>query len=496
MKNLPSLLQNSREILQISQISFIMGIFMLFSGIKTSMADNIITAGTTLKVSPGTSLVSTGAVIIKSGATLDNSGTLVLKSNLVNENTTQNSLGSGLVEFSGTSSQSVTGMNTIEDLTLNNTGGATNSGETRVNGILTLTAGKITLGGNNLLLGPLATVAGTPSASAMIVATGSGQLRKEFPSGFTGSFAFPVGDANGVAQYSPVTLIFTSGNFLSGNYAGVSLANEKYPDPAITGNYLDRYWTITQSGISNFTCDAVFQYLASDVNGTENLISCTKVDPEPWVTYALTNATMHLLTASGIGSFSSFTGVKSTTPPSNQELANITIPDGITNCYDATQVLTVAGNGTTFIVETNGSVTLVAGERISILPGAEVFSGGYLHGYITTTGSYCGSTMNPLVTNLIKDEKELSTLVEEPTNRLFKIYPNPTTDFVIIEFDPLSAPSMARVAIYNVSGKQILQQTLNNETNHRFSLTAQPVGIYVIKVVADNRVEIAKVVKK
>jgi len=496
MKNLTGLFKTIREISQISQISFIMGIFMLFPGINTSMADNIITAGTTLKIASGTSLVSTGGITIKNGATLDNSGSLVLKGNLTNENAAPNSLGTGLVELSGTTNQVITGMNTIGDLTLNNTAGATNSGETEVTGILTLTAGTIALGSNNLLLGPLATVAGTPSSATMVVATGSGQLRKEFPSGFAGSFTFPVGDATGVAQYSPVTLIFTSGVFPSENYAGISLANEKYPDPVITGNYLDRYWTITQSGIGDFTCDAVFQYLASDVNGTENLISCTKVNPLPWTTYALADAALHQLTAIGIGSFSVFTGVKSTTPPANQELANITIPDGIANCYDATQALTVAGNGTTFIVEPNGSVTLVAGERISILPGATVLYGGYLHADITTTGTYCGSSMNPLVTNLVNEEKELTTFVEEPTNRWFKIYPNPATDYVVVEFDPLSAPSLTRVAIYNVNGKPILQQTLYNENNHRFSLTAQPVGIYVVKVVAGNRVEIAKIVKK
>lgn len=474
------------------------GFFILATGLSAIRAENTITTGTISKILPGATLVSVGSMVIKSGAVLDNSGRLILKNNLVNENSTANSLGSGLVEFSGTTNQSISGPNIIHNLTVNNTSGVTFNGESRVNGTLTLTAGKVILGSHNLMMGPIANIAGTPSPAAMIVVTSNGQLRKEFPSGFTGPFTFPVGDATGTDQYSPVTLVFTSGDFSSGNnYVGVNLANEKYPDPNITGNYLNRYWTISSSGISSFICNATFQYLAADVTGTETLISCTKVSPWPWTTYALTDAATHLLSAGGIVSFnSSFTGIKSTTPPANQDLVNITIPSGVTNCYDATDVLTIAGNGNFFIVENNASVTLIAGNKISILPGAQVFSGGYLHGYITTNSSYCGTIFNPLVTNPVSENNELATRIEAVTNPLFKIYPNPTSDIVILEFTQPVSPSMAWVAIYDMNGKQVLQQSLSGETKHQFSLLAQPVGIYVIQVRSDNRMEIAKIVKK
>jgi hypothetical protein len=472
------------------------GFFILVTGLSAIRAENRITTGTIGKILPGSTLVSAGSMVINSGAVLDNAGTLILKNNLVNGNSTANSLGSGLVELSGTTNQSISGPNIIQNLTVNNTSGVTFSGENRVNGTLTLTAGKVILGSNNLLIGPTGNIAGTPSPDAMIIVTNAGQLRKEFPSGFTGTFTFPVGDTTGTDQYSPVTLVFTSGGFTSGNYVGVNLANEKYPDPDITGNYLNRYWTISSSGISSFICNATFQYLAADVTGNENLISCTKVNPLPWVTYSLTNAATHLLSASGIMSFGSFTGMKSTTPPANQELVNITIPDGVTNCYDATEVLTIAGNGNFFFVDNNASVTLVAGNRISILPGARVFSGGYLHGYITTNDSYCDTTMNSPVTNPVNEDQELTTRIEEVTNPFFKIYPNPTTDIVILEFTQHGSPSMAWVAIYNMSGKQILQQALSGETKHQFSLSAQPVGIYVIQVRLDDRMQVAKIVKE
>ncbi|HEY5140869.1 MAG TPA: hypothetical protein VIJ25_16370, partial [Methylococcales bacterium] len=296
-------------------------LFLYCITLPSAIAENILTSGTILKGTAGTFLVSSTALNIKSGATVDNAGTLTLKNNLTNENVSPNSIGTGTVELSGTINQTISGQNIIQNLTVNNTAGVTIGDNTTVNGTLTLTNGTITLGSDNLLLGPSATISGTPSASVMIIVTSTGELRKEFPAGFTGVFTYPVGDDTGTSEYSPVTLNFTGGTFAAGNYVGVSLKNEIYPDPNITGNYLNRYWNISQSGITNFNCNATFQYLSADVVGTENKLSCTKVNTLPWITYSPTNAASHILSANGIVAFGSFTGIKSTTTPLNQELA-------------------------------------------------------------------------------------------------------------------------------------------------------------------------------
>jgi hypothetical protein len=97
-----------------------------------------------------------------------------------------------------------------------------------VNGALTLINGTISLGAYNLLLGNSSLISGSPSASAMVVATGTGELRKGFFSGFRGSFLFPVGDVTRTTEYSPVTLSFNAGTFGSGNLSGVKLSNSAY----------------------------------------------------------------------------------------------------------------------------------------------------------------------------------------------------------------------------------------------------------------------------
>ncbi|MCX6277700.1 MAG: hypothetical protein NT004_06365, partial [Bacteroidetes bacterium] len=177
-----------------------------------------------------------------------------------------------------------------------------------MNGNLELTDGTLILGNNNLTLSAASSISGTPSASAMVVATGNGQLIKLLPTGFTGSLLFPVGDNTGIAEYSPVTLNFISGTLATGSKIGINLVNAKYlPDPN-NGNYLNRYWNISSTGITGFNCDASFQYLPADVTGTETQIFAMQVVPTPFTDFGLVNSGLHQINIGGITAFGTFTG--------------------------------------------------------------------------------------------------------------------------------------------------------------------------------------------
>jgi len=235
----------------------------------------------------------------------------------------------GTVTLNGSATQSISGAGVLttgtnSTLEISNIAGITLGLSVAMNGNLKLTSGLLTLGSNNLILGTTSIVSGTPSATNMIVATGSGQLQKGFASGFTGSFIYPVGDNTGTAEYSPVTLNFTAGTFGTGNFAGVNLVNAKYPPDPNTGNYLKRYWAISQTGITGYICNATFQYLTADVNGTESQIYCLKVLPLPFLTYSPANTTLHQLSANGLNSFGTFTG-------SQPQLANVTTTSPVIN---------------------------------------------------------------------------------------------------------------------------------------------------------------------
>ncbi len=282
-------------------------------GVYNNGAKIVIGPGTFLNISGASAGGLTNATNVTDGA-IALSGTIKLEGNYTNNVAGADILSTAAVgsevAFTGTTAQTIGGTTTalfnFDKLTVNNAMGLILAKDALVSNTLTLSNGLLTLGTSNLTLAPAATVAGTPSATAMIVATATGELRKQFSA--IGSFTYPVGDNNLTAKFSPVTLNFTAGTFAAASYAGVNLVNASYNDPSITGSYLNRYWNISQAGITGFTANALFQYGLVDVVGTEGNIYSLRVIPTPISSFNPTDAVLHQLTANALTAFGTFTG--------------------------------------------------------------------------------------------------------------------------------------------------------------------------------------------
>ena len=464
--------------------------------VQQSFTQTVITSGSSLVVASGGRLVSTQNLVVNNNGNLLVNGSLNVKKDLSNQNVAVDNLGTGTVEFTGSVNQNLTGPNVIQNIVVNNPAGLSIGSNTTVNGTMTLNSGKVTIGNNNLVMGINALFAGTPSSAAMIVPTGTGQIIKWFLGSVTGTYPFPVGDTTGMAEYSPVSLDFTQGQVNNTGYIALNLANSRYPDPGITGNYLNRYWNLTSADFVSFNCNATFQYVPTDITGTEAVLSCTKVNPLPWATYGLTNPAIHQLSATGLTSFGSFTGLKSSTTPSNVDLNNITIGSGVSNCYDALQVLRVAGNGTSFTVNSGGNVTLIAGQKIFLLPGTKVFPGGYLLGKISTNGQYCSSFPNPLVNNPDPGNEVLAGITEINGNQQVRVYPNPTSGRFTVELTGTENSGLTRIEIFNMKGIKVSTEEIPGERKHLCSGSDFLPGIYFVRVYSDNHIETVKLIRK
>jgi hypothetical protein len=355
----------------------------------------------------------TNSKSVTDGFGLNNQGTLILEKNLNNAYTTPNSIGTGTLELSGTTAQSISGQNIIQNLVVNNSSGILLEGNTRVNGTFALSNGVVKLGNYNLILGSTASVTGTPSALKMFATDGSGQLRKEFSS--TGAFTYPVGDVTGTPEYSPVTLNFTAGTFGNDNFVGVNLADNKYPSGDITDNYLTRYWSLAQNNISNFTCNATFKYMVNDITGNESGISCVKVDPLPWAGFGPANPATHELNANGIKNFGTFTGASIHSATLKLFLEGLYAGGGVMNqAYDeigphfgfgiADQVTVELHNATNYstIEYSSGLMNLNTNGDIAITAIPVLYSGSYYltikhRNSITTTSALPVSFTGPAI---------------------------------------------------------------------------------------------------
>ena len=221
------------------------------------------------------------------------------------------------VSLIGTQLQVVGGtyVSTFNNLTINNTFGQVDlSANATINGVLTLTAGNLNIANNTLTLG-LPAVAGTFNATHMIIASGTGELRRPFTT--TGSYTFPIGDNTAIAEYSPITITVDSGSFSSA-YIGVSVTDAVHPNNYSSENNISRYWKVNQSGITTAVATITATYAAADILGAESDIAAAQLkgtfnqQTNPWIRYsALGSNTLSVAAASlTAGQTSAFTGIK------------------------------------------------------------------------------------------------------------------------------------------------------------------------------------------
>jgi hypothetical protein len=169
-----------------------------------------------------------------------------------------------------------------------------------------------------------------------------------------------------------------------------------------------------------------------------------------------------------------------------------TIPSPLNLCFDAFNTITVAGAAGPFTVQAGATATMIAGVKISYLYGTTVQAGGYLHGYITTTNSYCGSAIPSMVT-VIAGEQEMLPESENGSNR-FVLFPNPTTGPFTLLNRSGSDPGRVDVEMFDLRGERKMLTSYNGGRSHDFELRDLPPGLYLLKVVSGGRVESFKLI--
>ena len=134
---------------------------------------------------------------------------------------------------------------------------------------------------------------------------------------------------------------------------------------------------------------------------------------------------------------------------------------------------------------------MIAGQKIRYLPTTHVYSGGYMHGYISVSGPYCSSKSKGPET-----EKGVEAAISsdgKPSS--FHVYPNPTTGELILEIPDKDLFSAGIVEVYGIRGEKILRKEITGTGKWNISLSGQPAGIYVIHVIMSDRIETIKIIR-
>lgn len=335
------------------------------------------------------SLTINGSVTNNGTITLSGSfgGDLAIKGDITNNGTfTPNSRA---VQVNGAAVQTIGGTSplSLDYFTVNNTAGVALAQSVTINNQIDLTNGVLTIGSNNLSLAAGAIVNGTPSSARMIVATGTGQVRKYFSA--QGSFTFPVGNAGASAAYTPVRVALAGGTYAANAYVAVNLTTSKHPQNTSAANYLKRYWSVASANISGYTDTVTAYYVTGDVAGTESGITGGEYTNLSWTPFSTVNTSTHSFSGSS-SSFGDFTGGEAASmntvpyvsvasgswknpatwninalPPSG---ARVTIANDVTLDTNATvSVLTINSGKTLTASDGNARVlTVVAGDSLIV----------------------------------------------------------------------------------------------------------------------------------
>lgn len=159
-------------------------------------------------------------------------------------------------------------------------------------------------------------------------------------------------------------------------------------------------------------------------------------------------------------------------------------------CFDATQTISVAGNGTTFIIPAGATATMIAGENIVYYPGTYVEPGGYMAGYIAHGGPWCVAPALPSAVNGLKGA------TPDTEQDFFRIYPNPTAGNFMFEWNTPGIAGNCLVEIYTMKGEKLLSANLATEPKREFSLSGRPSGIYLVRVISERFSGIMRIVKQ
>ncbi len=222
----------------------------------------------------------------------------------------------------------------LVNLTVNNDAGGVviSGGNLTVNGALTLSKGLLDIGDNDLILGSAATISGAPADSAMIVTTGSGQVKKSV-SAVPFQFTFPVGDKSGTPEYSPVNVTLSSGT-LSSAYIGVAVANAKYSNNSSTTDYINRYWALTANGITDPVHTDTLTYVDADIAGTEASLNGGLYSGSSWSDLGAVSAANNYIVGTNLTSFGVITAGEAGAFSSAGTVVVKVIPQGFYNDGD------------------------------------------------------------------------------------------------------------------------------------------------------------------
>jgi hypothetical protein len=304
--------------------------------------------------------------------------------------------GTSTFVLNGTSNQDISSVSSFNNFTVNKATGTANLlTNVTVDGILNFVAGNITTGDYQLVLPASGTVSGAAQNKGWVY----GNLKKHIATGAAAQ-TYEIGDGT---NYTPVAVAFSNVT-AAGDLMATTIAGDH---PNISSSVINpagsvnRYWTLTNSGVVFNNYSGTFNFKAADVDAgaiTANF-GVGLYNGSSWVMPPVAVAAPASTQATGITSFGSFaigeicnagTGIAYSASPycTNGGTASVTLTGTSGGTFSSTPGLSL--NATT------GAVTLASSTAGTYSVTYTIAASGSCAAYITT--AYITITTVPVVT--------------------------------------------------------------------------------------------------
>jgi hypothetical protein len=275
---------------------------MTLTGNPTSFRDVVISNSNVAGITPSFDWSITNNLTITGGATLNAGNHSWLVGGNISNSGTINS-GTSTFTLNGTGTQTILSSSAFNHFTINKAAGSTIlSSNVTVNGVLNFIAGKIQTGSNRIIQPSTGTVTGAGQSTGWV----NGKLQKNIITGAT-SKTFEIGDA---ASYTPVSVAF-SNVATAGDLTAFTTAGD-HPNIGSstinTSETVNRFWTILNSGVGFTNYNAIFNYVAADLDpgANTNTFILGKYNGSSWTYPSVGTLTSTSLQATGLTSFEDF----------------------------------------------------------------------------------------------------------------------------------------------------------------------------------------------
>lgn len=271
----------------------------------------------------GSAVTANDSLIIDSASSLDANvaGNYAITANRVWANYSQNATTGfiaelGTVILNGNDTETVGGntITTFNNVLVSNTDGVYMGLDNIVinDSLYWTNSGNVYIDSNTLIFGAnAASITRGAGTLGWIVADNTGFVRKIFNA--DGPFSFPIGDTT---YFSPIQLDFTGSTYGTPSFSEVDVTPHKHPANANVSSYLNRYWTVIDSGFVTVDSQRVLAtYVPTDVVGDADSMSMGEyLFALPWIKYVPATTFPYTLYASDTNVYSQYTGITSQPP--------------------------------------------------------------------------------------------------------------------------------------------------------------------------------------